>query len=278
MSMALRSLLVALLLGVAQGVFEWLPVSSEGNVVVVLTALDVAPASAVRLALFVHAGTGLSALAYYRDEFAGTLRSVPEWRPRTAFEEPTAELSYLAVATLASAVVGLAAYALLASAVSRLTGGGVVALVGALLVVTGVVQRVSEHSGMGRRATPDSVDAVLVGTLQGLAVLPGVSRSGMTASALLFRGHDGPSAFRLSFLLSVPAALGAGILVVVDAGGVPAVDPTAAAVALAVSAVVGYLTIDALMRVVERVAFWGVCVLLGTAAVLGGVALFALGA
>lgn len=263
---------IAVVVGVVQGVFEWLPVSSEGNLVLVLAALSFDPESAVRLALFVHAGTAVSALAYYREEFADAIGSIPYWRPRTAFSRSTATLSYVAVATAASAVVGLLAYALLQSVVSALTGGGVVVLVGLLLVVTGLVHRISDGDGPVRaeRDSPGPVDAVLVGAVQGLAVLPGVSRSGVTTSALLFRGHDGPAAFRLSFLLSVPAALGAGVLAILDAGGVPAIAPATAAIAVAVSAVVGYLTIDALMRAVERVSFAGICVALGTVAVVGG--------
>jgi undecaprenyl-diphosphatase len=318
-----RSALIAVVAGALQGVFEWLPISSEGNITVFLTALGSSPEAAVQFSLFLHAGTALSAAVYYRDELADVLGALPEWRPGSAFPEPDAAsagdatggtgvadatgagdatdtadatganeqatLSFLGIATLASGVVGIAAYTTLETVVSELTGGAFVALVGVLLVLTGVLQRVtdggeSERSEresrrtpsdgveFGGRESPDLVDAVLVGALQGLAILPGVSRSGTTASALLFRGHDGPSSFRLSFLLSIPAALGAGVLVLADVG-VPAVEPLHAVLALGTAAVVGYLTIDALMRIVERVPFWGVCVGLGALAIAGGAAL-----
>jgi len=89
---------------------------------------------------------------------------------------------------------------------------------------------------------------------------------------LLLRGYGGPVSLRLCFFLSIPASLGAACLVVRTTGGVPGVLPLSAAVALVTSAVVGYLTIDALMRFVERVPFWAVCVALGAVAVVGGVA------
>ena len=90
---------------------------------------------------------------------------------------------------------------------------------------------------------------------------------------MLLRGYDGTEAFRLSFLLSIPAALGAAALVVLDVGGLPSLRPSVAVVGLATSAVVGYLTIDALMRLVERVPFWVVCTGLGAIATVGGVLL-----
>jgi undecaprenyl-diphosphatase len=267
---------VALVVGLVQGVVEWLPVSSEGTVAVVLTLLGREPEAAVQLALFLHVGTATSAVTYYRGEVAALARSLSQWRPGDDRTGETATLVFLAVATGSSGVVALAAYAGLRALVSELTGAAFVSLVGALLVATGVVLRTAEGVTLGERTDPDLLDALLVGVLQGLAVLPGVSRSGTTVSALLLRGHPAEGALRLSFLLSVPASLGAGVLVVVETGGAPTVSPLAAAVALGTAAVWGYVTVDALVRVVRRVAFWVVCVGLGSLAVVAG-ALVALG-
>lgn len=268
-----RGLLIAFLAGVLQGIFEWLPISSEGNIAIALTAIGARPESAVAYALFLHVGTALSATVYYRDELRDVLSNLPAWHPKSAFDGDTATLSFLGIATFASGVTGICAYLLLEQLVSELTGGTFVALIGGLLVITGLVQRFAGSLALGNRSQPDLVDAVLVGSLQGLAILPGVSRSGTTASALLLRGHDGPASFRLSFLLSIPAAIGGGVIAVVSSGGLPNLTPLAAAIALATAAIVGYLSIDALMRLVKRVPFWGVCVGLGALAILGGVGL-----
>jgi undecaprenyl-diphosphatase len=261
--------LVAGVIGLVQGLLEWLPVSSEGSVALALTALDRDPDVATQFALFLHAGTGLAATVYYRDVLAEVLADVPDWRPSSAFEGDTADLSFYGIATSVSVVVGLGGYLALETVVSAVAGGAFVALIGALLVGTGILMRTAEKRGKAMRGQPDSLDAVLVGALQGLAILPGVSRSGTTVSALLLRGHEGSNSLRLSFVLSIPAAFGAGVLVLLD-DGLPSIDPGTAAIALVISAVVGYLTVDALTRVVERVAFWKVCVGFGALAVVGG--------
>ncbi|MEF8852886.1 MAG: undecaprenyl-diphosphate phosphatase [Haloarculaceae archaeon] len=268
--MDVEALVLAVLLGVVQGVLEWLPVSSEGGVALALSLVTGESGGvSTRFALVLHAGTAVAAFAYYREELFDVARDVPDWRPRTAFDATTADLTFFAVATLTSGLVGIGVYVLLREVVSELAGGGFVAAVGGLLVVTGVVQRVAETYGLGEREWPDGLDAVLVGAMQGLALLPGVSRSGTTVSVLLLRGHEGEAALRLSFLLSIPASLGAGLLVVLT-DGVPAVSPTAAALALVASGVVGYLTVGALVALVRRVAFWGVCVGFGALALVSG--------
>jgi undecaprenyl-diphosphatase len=263
----MERLWLAIVVGVLQGIFEWLPISSEGNIALYLSVVEgLDPALATGFGLFLHAGTAVAATVYYRGELADLLGRLPAWRPRQASALP--DLTFLGAATLASGVVGITAYLTLKSLFSALAGGAFVALIGLLLVATGVLQRVAA-ARLGDRVDPTLPDALLVGVLQGLAILPGVSRSGTTVSALLVRGYDAEASFRLSFLLSIPASLGAGLLVVLD-DGLPELSVGAALVSLAVAAVVGYLTIDALLRVVRRVPFWGVCVGLGTLAVVGG--------
>ncbi|EMA12071.1 undecaprenyl-diphosphate phosphatase [Haloarcula marismortui] len=265
----MNPILVAILLGLLQGVLEWIPVSSEGGVALASTVVTgVSPAASTRLALFLHAGTAVAATAYYRTEVRTILHSIRQLS-RRPFADETADLSFIVIATAATAVTGLPAYMVLDAAVSELEGGLFLALVGGLLVITGLLQRFAAALSLGEREIPDGFDAVMVGVLQGLAILPGVSRSGTTVSALLLRGHEGESSLRLSFLLSIPAALAANVLVLVD-DGIPAIEPLPAVVALIVSAVVGYLTVDALVRLVRQVPFWAVCTVFGGLGVVGG--------
>jgi len=272
---AMPELLLALLVGAVQGVVEWLPISSEGTVALLLTLLDFDPTLAVRLALVLHLGTAVAATAYYRWELVDLLRRLPAWRPSKARTPGNADITFLAFATLVSAAVGFAGYRLLLEIASELAGGAFIALIGGLLVLTGLVQRLAADSLLPTPDHPRPVDAFIVGIGQGLAVLPGVSRSGTTVSLLLLRGYDGETAFDLSFILAIPASLGAGVLAFADAGGFAGIPPSAVATAFVVSGVVGYLTIGGLLGLVRRVAFWGICVGFGALAVIGGLLVLA---
>ena len=268
--MSRTELVVAVLAGIVQGIVEWLPVSSQGNLALFLTFVGTDPDIALQLALFLQVGTTLSAATYYRDDIRVAFEALPGWTPRAAYEGDNAIASYVVVACLLTGLVGIPLYIFAVDLAGQLTGGVFIAAIGVLLILTGVLQLASESVSMGIREEPTLLDSVLVGAVQGVAILPGISRSGVTTSALLFRSYDPPAAFRLSFLLSIPASLGGAALTVLGAGGLPGISPTAALVALVVSAVVGYLTIDALMRVVDRVPFWVVCFGLGGLAIVGG--------
>lgn len=103
-----ETLRVAVVVGLIRGVFEWLPVSSEGNMALYLTVVEGLPeTAAVQYALFLHAGTALAAALYYRGEILAVLRTLPRWRPGGAFaDRERADVSFLTVATLVPGGVG----------------------------------------------------------------------------------------------------------------------------------------------------------------------------
>lgn len=268
--MSLADLVVAVLVGIVQGIVEWLPVSSQGNLSLFLTVVGVRPAVALQLALFLQLGTTVSAAIYFREDIGAAFEAVPAWRPQTAFVGPNAITSFVVVACIVTGIVGIPLYVAAVDVASELAGGAFIAVIGVLLVFTGILQLAAESVDFATKSRPTLGDAIIVGALQGVAILPGVSRSGVTIGGLLFRAHEGPSAFRLSFLLSIPAGIGAAFLTVVGTGGVPGISVDAAILALLTSAVVGYVTIGALMRFVERVPFWLVCFGIGGLAIVGG--------
>ena len=263
-------LVVAIIAGIVQGIVEWLPVSSSGNLALFLTLVGSSPAQALQLALFLQLGTTVAATAYYREDIVESTAAVPDWRPSSAFEGPHAVTSFVVVATAMTGVVGIPVYVYAVDIASDLTGGVFLFLIGVLLILTGIVQVASRSVDLGTRDEPRFLDACLVGAAQGLTILPGISRSGTTTSVLLFREFTAPAAFRFSFLLSIPASLGAATLTVIGAGGIPGMRLAVALTALGVSALVGYLSIEALMRIVDAIPFWTICFGLGSLALVGG--------
>jgi undecaprenyl-diphosphatase len=250
------SLLEAAIIGVLQGVLEWLPVSSEGNITLFLVSvLGLDPSETLGLAVFLHLGTGLAALVYYRKEswdiFIGATERDKDMRLR------------LLVMTVFTGVVGLPIYAYLN--VSAAVGEALLALTGLALITTGLMQRRGNVAGERDASSLSWPETVALGVLQGLAIIPGLSRSGVTTSTMLLRGLRSDEAFNVSFIMSIPASFAAGLgLMLIDGFHV-----TAGAVgAVVVSAGVGYITIGALIGFAQKTSFWKICVGLGSLALL----------
>lgn len=251
----------ALLLGVLQGILEWLPVSSQGNLSLVMVGLlGFAPGEAVKMAVLLHAGTLLSVLVYFRRDFLDILKRLRRWRPD--FSGENALVSFLVVATALTGAVG---FALFSYAPARnLPGEAFLGIIGISLIASGILQRAAKAA-----ATPKALnfkDSVLTGALQGLSAIPGISRSGITVSSLLLRGYPSKDALRLSFLMSVPAVLGAEIgLSLMNA--LPDVSMADAAAGVVSSFIVGLAGIHILLKAATKIRFWLFCMAIGTVAI-----------
>lgn len=273
----------ALLLGAVQGAVEWLPLSSEGVLTLLqLHVLQRPLAESVAFAIWLHLGTLLAAVGYFRRELLQLAQALSRWvlLPRSA-HLPQAEserelLRFLGIATLLTGLVGAPLLALSLSL--DLLGRWGTLLIGALLVATGLIQLAAPRWGLGERTAQQLGvwDAVWVGLAQGLAALPGLSRSGLTISVLLLRGFRETEALRLSFLLSIPVIFAAQFLLKLlealrsDGGPLPLLSPGALAGAGGVlsAALVGWLTISALLGLARRLPFWAFAMGLGGISVL----------
>jgi len=251
-----------LILGAVQGVAEWLPVSSEGLLTLVqLHVFGISFETSLGTALWLHLGTLLAAVIYFRREVAHIVGQLPKWavRHRDLSAHDRQLMDFLAIATVATGLLGLPLLAV--SFQADLVMRAATALIGALLVLTGVLQRLARPFGTRRSHDAGVADAVLTGLMQGLAVLPGISRSGFTVAALLFRRFDETEALRLSFLMSIPVIAGAQVLV--ELGGFVDLDWPSALAGTAASMLVGWGTIAGLIRVARTLPFWAVAVGLG---------------
>ena len=251
------------MLGALQGVFEWLPVSSEGVVSASYSYFfDKSFDEAVQFALWLHIGTVPSVLVVFRRDVMRILKEVGGLRGR-----PSPLLTFLIVATLVSAPIGMGLLLGLEE-LSQTFGASAMVVVGALMLITGYTQLRRTDTGTRGDEDLSVTDAVLAGVAQGFAVLPGLSRSGSTIAVLLARRIDRRRALALSFLMGVPASLGAALWAGVSDSFVWSGEVFVAA---GVAFVVGLVVIRLFLAVADRVNLGAFVILFGLVVLAGGI-------
>jgi undecaprenyl-diphosphatase len=251
-----------------QGLVEWLPISSEGQVVLFLyNFTPVAPEEIVSLVVWLHLGTALAVVVRYPKVIFDVLRL----KDRKLFR-------LLLVATLSTAITAVPLYIFLKSSLTAFHGEVLNILVGVLLLITAVVLYLPTRTTDGTHNTTKDVDdreAASTGLVQGLAVLPGLSRSGVTISALLMQKIDKETAMRFSFLMSVPAVLAILILEVLTGSTLPAGVGTLDLILIeGIVFITGLLSMEFLLRLTRRISFWKLCLVLAVIAIVFGVPAF----
>jgi undecaprenyl-diphosphatase len=203
------SVLEAIVLGIVQGITEFLPISSTAHLRIVTAFVGWEDPGAAFTAV-TQLGTMAAVLLYFRADLWRIARAwVRSLRDRSARRELDARLGwYILLGTIPIGVFGLAFKDQIE------TGARDLYLIGVALIVLGLVLLVAEKVGTRERSIEQLTtrDGVALGFAQALALIPGVSRSGATITAGLFLGLDRPSAARFSFLLSVPAVVLSGLL------------------------------------------------------------------
>jgi len=202
----------ALLLGLLQGVTEFLPVSSSGHLVLVPWLLGW-PAPTLAFDTLVHWGTAAAVVGYFWRDWLELLQGAWEALRSRSLDDPRARLLlWLVIGTLPAALAGWALEDFFEGMFGRPA-----AAAGFLLVTASILTLVESGSRRDRSlAQMTWLDALLVGLAQAAAILPGISRSGSTIAAGMARGQERQHAARFSFLLSTPIILGAGLLQVAD--------------------------------------------------------------
>ena len=202
----MNDLLAAVILGLVQGLTEFLPVSSTAHLILVSTALGLDQDKfGLSFDVALHLGTALAVLLYFARTWISLAADVVARRWRMPL--------LVVVGTLPAAIAGV----LLESTVERTLRSPIWIVVGLVAgsIVFVVVERIArQRLAMGELRT---VDAVFMGAAQAIALLPGISRSGITISAGLLRGLTREEATRFSFLLATPVILGAGAKTLLDA-------------------------------------------------------------
>ncbi len=230
----------AILLGAVQGLTEFLPVSSSGHLVIFQHILGVQE-SPLTFDVMLHMGTLLAVFVAFWDDIIDILK------------KPFTRLTYLiVVGCIPAAIAGYLVAPVIEKAFESLL------VVGLGLIFTGFALRFSEKWSREKIALKDIPntsykDALFIGLLQAVAIVPGISRSGSTIAAGLFAGMERELAARFSFLLSIPVILGAGIFELSDVSSSAwAQNFIPYTVGTLVSALFGYLAIKIVMRLVRH--------------------------
>lgn len=230
----------AILFGVIQGILEWLPVSSSGQLTIFYTkAFGLDPIYAYRLSLASHLGTTLSAIIYYRNTLARITRE-KVW------------LKIMAIPTLTALPVGYLLY-------NYIVGVDPVLLeasIGLFLIITGVVLNLRSQGKVRSIVKVRVRELILAGLLEGFSVVPGISRSAVTISALAIRGYRAIDSVKASFLMAIPVTLIASLYEAFELMNTrsTAIDLAGFAIILVSSFIAGLASIKFMMEIAGRLS------------------------
>jgi undecaprenyl-diphosphatase len=236
----LIGILDAAILGLVQGLSEWLPISSSAHLALAQYFLGIS--APVAFDVMLHIGTVVSVLAFYRNELFLLAKSAIK------FEKTAIDFAInVAICAIPTAIIGFAFRKSFESMYSQ------PALIAAALAINGIMLLLVSRRPEGK--TPiGGKEALAIGIAQGIAVAPGISRSGATISAALIGGAPRADAMRFSFLAGIIPILGAAFLEAKDAP-LGAISPLPAAVGIIVSAIAGYASIMLLSDMLKKSKF-----------------------
>lgn len=235
------TLIEVLILAVVQGLTEWLPVSSSGHLVISQKVLGLN--LPLIYSVMLHVGTLIVVLVVFWKDIAEIIRALV----KRDFETEEGKLAlFIAVGSVPIAIIGFVFYDFFESLFSNLLA------VGLALLITGGVLFFSEKR-IGNRKI-GILDSLLIGLAQGVTIIPGISRSGVTVATGLLRRVDKAIAFKYSFLLSVPAVIGATVMESRElvVGNVDMVPLFLGAI---ISMIVGYVSLKLLQKIVMKEKF-----------------------
>ncbi len=230
----------ALILGSLQGITEFLPISSSGHLVMGQAILGIEQPGN-EFEILVHLGTLASVLVVFFEDIKSLLFSLNSKKTQLF-------ILFILIGTLPAVGIGLGFKDLFASLFEN------VPAVGSALIFTGLVLYASTYA-KSKNNEHSFLSSVLIGCAQAVAIIPGVSRSGMTICTALFLGLSAKEAARFSFLLAIPAISGAGLLTAMEMTGVNSLPGTVAIAGLVSSFIVGVFALKWLLGWLEQGKF-----------------------
>ena len=262
-----------IIIAIIQGLVEWLPISSSGQVLIAsVTIFGIPPEQAFSLSIWLHLGTTIAVIVKMRKDFIHIIKSII---PKKIEIEDihVKKRNWLIYATVGTAITAIPLYLLLKFIIIEFdaTQGDLITLViSGFLIITGIVLLIFKKK-FGNK-TIDTIsnrelikDSSISGLIQGIAILPGISRSGFTISTLIFEKYTQEQSLKLSFLMSVPVALASiGMDIIFGEGSVfGTIDIFTILIMTAVSFIVGYFSMELLLKIARKINFSYFCILYG---------------
>jgi len=247
------SVIEAIVLGLVQGLTEFLPVSSSGHLVLLQKIFGITEPT-LFFDTMLHAGTLLAVMAVLWQDIWAILKKIIQ--PLTLF---------LIIATIPAVIAALAFGDVIEDAFESGKFLGFCFLItSVILVIAEKLSRINTVNVLKNQENMNFLDAIIIGIMQSIAIIPGISRSGATISGALFRKLERDFATRFSFLLSIPAILGALILQVKDLlknwAAETANENIGAAAVIAgtvTAAVVGFFAVKLMLKIVREKSLYG---------------------
>ena len=235
------TLFEAFVLAVFQGLTEWLPVSSSGHLVIIQNILGLN--SPLIFVIMLHLGTSIVVIAVFRKDITNTIKALV----KGDFKTPEGKFALnIVIGSVPLAIIGIALKDFIESLFSNLLA------VSVALIITGCILFISEKRPGNKKMT--ALDSLLIGIAQAAAIIPGISRSGTTVSTGLLRKIDKTNTFRYSFVLSLPAIMGATIIESKDLI-IGNINPIPIVLGVIVSMIVGYASLKLLQKSVMKEKF-----------------------
>lgn len=221
-----------ILLGIVQGLTEFLPISSSGHLAILQHFFGITE-GAVELDIVLHLGTTVALVIFFFKDILAIARSKKL-------------LALLALATIVTGIIAIAAkdfFESLFSSPKYLAAG---------FIITGALLLAAKNFMKGTRKDLNGLDAFCMGVAQAVAIVPSISRSGCTVVSLLFRGVERELSFRFAFIAAIPAILGAALLKMKDISSIAGIGGQALAVGFVFSTAAGLLSLWLLKQVIQK--------------------------
>ncbi|MFX1425496.1 MAG: undecaprenyl-diphosphate phosphatase [Promethearchaeota archaeon] len=266
-----------IIIAVIQGIFEWLPISSSGQVMIISTNFfGISTEDAFSLAIWLHLGTTLAVLLKFRGDFYKIMKTF--FPKRINVEDvDIKKRNWIIFATIGTGITAVPLYFIFKIVfldVFKAIQGDIITLfISGLLIITGIIilktKKIYGNSEINESFKKKiHKDSTLSGLIQGFSILPGISRSGVTISAILLEKYKQNDALRLSFLMSVPVVIASIIVDIIFGEGsiFGKLDLITILIITIVSFSTGYFTIELLLKLANKINFGYFCVLYGVVA------------